>query len=274
MKSRKYNKFRKNRKKTQKKVYKKTEKKVNKKKHNRKTTYRKKGGAKELCLEESQSEPSENNPEVALKGKCNEYFFEEYDFKNNKYDYYAWRNPDNTFRKYDKTTKCRLVDNFKKYKQCPERVYKLKREERRQIKEDERNRQREIEEENRRLADELRREEDERREQQILELQKDIQKQRSRDSQISSKKSEKKSFGLTEEEKAERRIKKKEFQDRLSIIDKELEKLNQEHDALSIGSFASDYGKNKNIQEELHKKIRELQSEKENIELSLKFLHI
>lgn len=146
MKSKKYNKFRKNRKKTQKKVYKKTEKKVNIRKHNTKKTYRKKGGAKELCLKQSQEEPSENDPEVAINKKCNEYFFEYYDSKNNKYDYYAWRNPDNTFRKnYDKIRKCRLVDNYKKYKKCPKHVGDLKKEERIQIKQkiNEQRRQRE-----------------------------------------------------------------------------------------------------------------------------------
>lgn len=275
MKSRKYNKFRKNTKKTQKKVYKKTEKKVKKRKHNRKKTYRKKGGAKELCIKESQPEPSENDPEVALQKRCNDYYFQEID-DSGFYNYYAWRNPNNLFKKQNS---CRIVDNYGKKKKCPESLYNLRRQERRQRKEDEDKRLKEIQEENRRIADQQRKEEDERREQLLQKLheeerQRQTQRQTQRQRQTSSKKSEKKSFGLTEEEKAERRIKKKEFQDRLSIIDNELEKLKKEHDALSVGSFATDYRKNANTQEILHNQIRDLESEKSNIESSLKFLHI
>ena len=160
MKSRKYNKFRKNRKKTQKKIYKKTEKKVNKKKHNRKKTYRKKGGAKELCLERSDSNPSERfGPEIALEEKCNKYYFGQYNTKKNNFDYYAWRNPNNKFRKNNKITNCRLVDNYRKYKPCPENV---------RIKEEDLDRQKQEEaerelEEQRQQQEELRRHEETRR---------------------------------------------------------------------------------------------------------------
>lgn len=70
---------------------------------------------------ESKTEPSQNenleepDSNVALEKKCNDYYFEEYDIKNNKYDYYAWRNPFNNLRK-NKIIKCRKQDNYGKKK--------------------------------------------------------------------------------------------------------------------------------------------------------------
>tara|TARA_R110002074_G_scaffold92062_1_gene201022 strand:- start:12 stop:779 length:768 start_codon:yes stop_codon:yes gene_type:complete len=125
MKSRKNNRLKKHKKKTYKKSYKKTYKKYIRK-FNKKKSYRRKqknGGGGEICREESQSAPK-----VGEEKKCNKYFFEEVD-KSGFYDYYAWRNPNNKYRK-NKITSCRVVDNYGKKIECPQSLYDSKKKER------------------------------------------------------------------------------------------------------------------------------------------------
>ena len=125
MKSRKYNKFRKQNKKTYKKRNKRTYKKsyIEKtyKKHNKKT-YRKnkKGGGYDLCVS-TEDKPcclyeSNEDPQQGLSQKCNEYYFEEIAPSGLHY-YYSWRNPNNLVKKSNSCKKVNIKNKLKKYVQ-------------------------------------------------------------------------------------------------------------------------------------------------------------
>ena len=270
MKSRKYNKFRKNRKKTQKKVYKKTEKKVKKRKYNRKKTYRKNGGAKELCKFQSDDKPNQN---ISQQKKCNEYFF----IKDTKK--YAWRNP------ILLSGRCKKQDTDNNYKSCVDGTLISERNiSKSSYESDSRrtpsNERRPISEIAHSSERTLSKEKDLDRQQksELSEPDKrwlDQQKRRQRNLQRSSNKSKIITFELTEKEKAERRIKKQELENQLKIINDELKKLQDKYNAIDTSSlFASDYKLKINQKEELHTEIREKESEKSNIENSISFLHI
>lgn len=278
MKSRKINKCRKinkkSYKKTQKKIYKKSEKKVHKRKYNRKKTYRKKGGANELCLKESETEPSQNeyldppDPEVASQKRCNEYYFEEID-DSGFYNYYAWRNPNNLLKKQNE---CRIVDNFGKKKKCPESLYKLKRDERKQQREQAKDDLISAQEEFERKQTELRRERDRR----LLDsIQSHSTQQRPKQTSKVTREYSNRTEKKHESTKEEKKIKKQELENQLKIINDELKNLQNKYNAIDTSSsFASDYQLKRNQKDELHTEIREKEREKSNIENSISFLYI
>lgn len=129
MKSRKYNKFRKQNKKT----YKKRNKKTNKK-HNKKTYKKnKKGGGDDLCVS-TEDKPcclseSIEDPQQGLNQKCNEYYFEEIE-PSGLHNYYSWRNPNNLLKK---SNSCKKVNIKNKLKRCSKSFHDIKRQERRDL---------------------------------------------------------------------------------------------------------------------------------------------